>query len=75
MASQAFRLIYPQHLANEPVINHLLRQYTFTVNILRANITPEECWMDIHITGKAAEIEDAATWLKDQGIEVLPLSR
>ena len=75
MPSQAFRLIYPHNLLDEPIINYLLRQYNFTVNILRANITAEGGWMDIQITGKTAELEDANTWLRDQGVEVLLLSK
>ena len=71
MPSQAFRLIYPKKMVSEPVINNLLRQYNFTLNIIRASITEEEGWMDIQMVGKALEIEDAVTWLKGQGIDVL----
>jgi len=41
------------------------------VNILGANVTAEEGWMDIQITGKAAEIESSFSWLRDQGIEII----
>ncbi|MBS1248998.1 MAG: hypothetical protein MAG431_00569 [Chloroflexi bacterium] len=75
MPSQAFRLIFPPHLLDEPVINTLMRQYDFTLNILRANITPDEGWMDIHVTGKTSEIENATRWLKNQEVEVLSLSK
>ncbi len=75
MPSQAFRLIFPQQLLNEPVINNLLRQYNFTLNILQASITTDKGWMDIQITGKTGEVESAITWLKNQDIEVLLLSK
>jgi len=74
MSSQSVRLVFPLNLYDEPVINRLLRQYSFTVNILRANVTAEQGWMDIQISGKTAEIESSFTWLRDQGIEVILLS-
>ncbi len=64
MRSQSVRLVLPPSLHEEPVINRLLRRYTFTVNILRANVTAEESWMDIQISGKAEEIESSFSWLK-----------
>ncbi|OQY26276.1 MAG: hypothetical protein B6I38_11655 [Anaerolineaceae bacterium 4572_5.1] len=75
MSSQSFRLIFPKHLLNEPVINTLMREYNFTLNILRANITSDEGWMDIKITGPTSTIESAVSWLKDQDIEILIISR
>ena len=73
MSSQSVRLVFPPNLQDEPIINRLLRQYSFTVNILRANVTAEQGWMDIQISGKAAEIESSFLWLRDQGIEVILL--
>ena len=74
MSSQSVRLVFPPNLYDEPVISRLLRQYSFTVNILRANVTAEQGWMDIQISGKTTEIESSFTWLRDQGIEVILLS-
>lgn len=74
MPSQSVRLVFPPNLHDEPIINRLLRRYSFTVNILRANVTVETGWMDIHITGKAAEIEQSFSWLREQGVEVVPLT-
>lgn len=74
MPSHNIRLIYPQSQLDEPIVNHLLRRYDFTINILRASISEDQGWMDIQVSGKAAEIEDAISWLKDRGLEVLRLS-
>ena len=73
MSSQSVRLVFPPNLQDEPIINRLLRQYSFTVNILRANVTAEQGWMDIQISGKTTEIESSFLWLRDQGIEVILL--
>jgi ABC-type methionine transport system ATPase subunit len=73
MPSQSVRLVFPPELHDEPIINKLLRRYTFTVNILRANVTIEEGWMDIQVTGKSSEIEESFAWLRQQGVEVVLL--
>jgi ABC-type methionine transport system ATPase subunit len=75
MPNQVVRLIFPPHLLDEPVINQLIRRYNLTVNILRANITAEEGWMDLQLTGSAAVIENATTWLKGRGVEVQGLAQ
>ena len=70
MSDQVYRLIYPISLLSVPVINQLIRRYDITVNILRAQIGGENRWMEVQLTGDPMVIEDAITWLKDQGIEV-----
>ncbi len=74
MLSQSVRLVFPPKLQDEPIINRLLRRYSFTVNILRANVTAEQGWMDIHISGKSSEIEEAFAWLREQGVDIVLLT-
>lgn len=74
MPSQTIRLFFPSRLQDEPIINLMLREYSFTVNILRANVSDEKGWMDIQIAGKSAEIESALNWLREKGVEVEVLS-
>ncbi len=74
MANQSIRLIFPPRLQDEPIINRLLRRYSFTVNILRANVSAEEGWMDLQITGKPLELEESFTWLREQGVEIVLLT-
>ena len=75
MPNQTLRLIFPRQLVDEPVINNLLREYTFTLNILYANISPDSGWIDVRLTGKTAEIDSAITWLENKGVEVILLSQ
>jgi len=70
MLSKSVRLIFPPSLHDEPIINNLMRKYTFTVNILRANVTADQGWIEIQITGKALDIEESILWLQEQGVEV-----
>ena len=75
MQKQLIRLIYPPQLLDVPIINQLIRRYELTVNILRAQVGPEEGWVDVQLTGPAAAIEDAMTWLSTQGVEVQRLAQ
>ena len=70
MPEQVVRLIYPPRLLDVPIINQLIRRYELTVNILRAQVGPDEGWVDVQLSGNAAAIEGAMAWLSTQGIEV-----
>jgi ABC-type methionine transport system ATPase subunit len=70
MADQTIRLVYPSTLVNVPVINQLIRNFDVTVNIVGAQVTGGEGWIDIQISGDDLIIKDALGWLESQGIEV-----
>lgn len=74
MAEHVVRLIYPPDLLNMPVINRLIREYSnLGVNILRAEVSPSQGWLEVQFVGNEAMIESAVNWLREQGIEVLTL--
>ena len=74
MAEQLVRLIYPANLLNMPIINQLIRQYSdLGVNIIRAEVSPTEGWLELQLVGNPALIESAVSWLRDQGVEVQTL--
>lgn len=74
MTEQVVRLIYPPNLLNMPIVNQLIRQYEkLGVNILRAEISPNDGWIEIQLVGNSPLIESAISWLKEQGIEVQTL--
>ncbi|MEA3352017.1 MAG: NIL domain-containing protein [Chloroflexota bacterium] len=75
MTKQVIRLVYPPHLLDVPIINQLIRRYDLTINILRAQVSPQEGWVNIQLTGPSAAIEEAITWLSGQGIDVQCLSQ
>jgi ABC-type methionine transport system ATPase subunit len=74
MQDQVVRLIYPPQLLDVPIINQLIRRYELTVNILRAQVGPQEGWVDVQLTGPPAAIVDAMEWLSTQGVEVQRLA-
>lgn len=74
MLSQSVRLNFPSTLHDEPIINHLMRRYSFTVNILRANVTPDQGWIEIQVTGEEQDVNEAFSWLREQGVEIVLLT-
>lgn len=72
MSDQVVRLIYPPSLLSVPIINQLIRQFDLTVNILRAQIGGEDCWIEVQLAGNPAVIEEAVAWLQGLGIQVQP---
>jgi ABC-type methionine transport system ATPase subunit len=73
MTTQSLRLNYPPTLLRRPIIHQLIREFEIAVNIVQARITLEEGWLEIEISGEEHVIDDALTWLKEQGIEVTGL--
>ena len=73
MPNQVIRLIYPPNLLDVPIINQLIRRFDLTFNIMRAEVTPDEGWVDLQLSGNADAIESAISWLSNQGVEVQPL--
>ncbi|MQC26701.1 MAG: FeS-binding protein [Chloroflexi bacterium] len=71
MAEQVLRLIYPPSVVNVPIVNQLIRNFSdLTVNILRAEVSPNEGWLEVQLVGSAGLIESSIDWLRQQGVEV-----
>jgi ABC-type methionine transport system ATPase subunit len=73
MVTQTLRLNYPQTLARQPVITQLIRKFDVTVNILQAQMTLDEAWLEIALSGEQSEFDRALAWLKQEGITVVPV--
>jgi ABC-type methionine transport system ATPase subunit len=74
MADQTIRLIYPTSMVNVPVIYQLIRSYDVVINIVGAQISGDQGWIEININGEDQTIQDAIAWLKHEGIEALPVN-
>lgn len=70
MGAPIIRLVYPPELLRVPVLNHLIRKYDVTVNIIRAQVGKEAGWVEMQISGDDEVVEDALTWLREKGIYV-----
>jgi ABC-type methionine transport system ATPase subunit len=70
VVTRTLRLIYPPSLANEPILYHLIRRFELTVNMRQAQITLQEGWLEVEVSGQEEEIARATSWLKQEGVEV-----
>jgi ABC-type methionine transport system ATPase subunit len=73
MATRTLRLNYPAALLREPILQQLIRSFEVSVNIRRAQISLEEGWLEIEAGGADEELDRAAAWLEQQGIQVVQL--
>jgi ABC-type methionine transport system ATPase subunit len=70
MAEKTVRLVYPQELVDVPVITHLIRRFDLTVNIVGAEILPQDGWIEVQLSGSPTVIEEALSWLEELGLKV-----
>ena len=63
-------LNYPPALVSRPVVASLVSNFQLEVNILRAQVTREEGWLVVAISGDPRKISEAVEWLVKEGIEV-----
>jgi len=71
MPTRTLRLNYPATLLRQPILHQLIRTFDLSVNILRAQISLEEGWLEVQADGPESELDRAQAWLKEQGIEVI----
>jgi ABC-type methionine transport system ATPase subunit len=73
MPTRTLRLNYPAALLRRPILNQVIRDFQVTVNIVRAQISLEEGWLEIEMTGADDEIDRTLVWLESQGLQVIPI--
>lgn len=75
MASLKVHITFPEERIKEPIIYQIGHEYKVITNIRRADVTSKTGWMDVELTGDAAEIERAIAGLKAKGVKVDPIER
>jgi L-aspartate semialdehyde sulfurtransferase ferredoxin len=73
MARRRVRLIFGKDLVTEPVIYHLGKNYAVVTNIRRADVTREEGWVVLEMTGEPAELDRGVAYLESRGVRVEPV--
>jgi hypothetical protein len=73
MARRRVRLIFGRDLVTEPVIYHLGKNYEVVTNIRRADVTREEGWVLLEITGEPDELDRGVAYLESRGVRVEPV--
>lgn len=70
MSTRLYRLTYPPRLLRRPIINQVILEFELSVNIIQAQVTQDEGWLEIQLTGDPDEIKRALNWLTKEGISV-----
>jgi hypothetical protein len=73
MARRRVRLIFGKDLVTEPVIYHLGKKYELVTNIRRADVTRDEGWVVLEITGEPEELDRGVLYLESRGVRVEPV--
>jgi ABC-type methionine transport system ATPase subunit len=64
------KLTFPEDLVRQPFMARLVREHDVEPNIRRANVDEHEGWIVCELAGAANDIEEALSWLREQGIRV-----
>ncbi len=75
MAKLRVHISFPEDKIKEPVIYQIGQEYKLITNIRRADVTEKTGWVDLELTGDAAEIERGIEGLKKKGVKVDPIEK
>ena len=64
------KLIFPEHLIQQPLLGRLVREFDVLPNIRRANVEETMGWIICELAGEDALVEKAVQWLVDAGVQV-----
>ncbi|HSR48245.1 MAG TPA: NIL domain-containing protein [Anaerolineales bacterium] len=73
MPTRTVRLNYPATLLRQPILHQFIREFDLTVNIVRAQMSLEEGWLEIEVDGSMEELDRGQAWLETQGVQVILL--
>lgn len=73
MTTLRVHLRFSPEIVKRPVIYEIGHSFSIVTNIRRANISLEEGWADIEVTGESEEIEKAVESLRRWGVRVDPI--
>lgn len=75
MASFKIRISFPEEKIKEPIIYKIGHEFKVVTNVRRADVREKTGWVELELTGDAAEIEKAVASLKTKGVKVEPIER
>ena len=70
MARRRLKLIFGPSLVKEPVIYQLGRKFDIVTNIRRADVTKDEGWVLLEVSGEAEELDRGIEFLESRGVKV-----
>ena len=76
MKKQRLVLTFPSSLVGEPITYRLVKDYDVVINILKAQVTPEEEGkLIVDLEAKEENLRSAVNYLKNLGVIIQPLKR
>ncbi len=70
MAKTLLKLHIPEKLANEPVVQHLMRDFDLVAVMKAGRFTDKGATITVGLEGKSKEIERALEYLSEVGVKV-----
>jgi ABC-type methionine transport system ATPase subunit len=64
------RLVFSPELVTEPVIYELGRRCEVVTNIRRADVTRDQGWVVLEMSGESEELDRAVGYLESRGVRV-----
>ena len=72
MARRRLKLIFGTSLVKEPVIYQLGRKFEIVTNIRRADVTRDQGWVLLEVSGEPEELDRGIAYLESCGVKVEP---
>src|SRR5487761_1082540 len=72
MGRRRLKLIFGPDMVKEPVIYQMGKQFEIVTNIRRADVTRDQGWVLLEITGEADELDRGVEYLESRGVKVEP---
>ncbi len=70
---QRVKLVFAPDLVREPVIYALGRQFEIVTNIRRAEVSRDQGWVVLELSGDEDELERGIEYLKNRNVLVEPV--
>jgi ABC-type methionine transport system ATPase subunit len=72
MARRRIKLIFSPSLVTEPVIYQLGHKFPIDTNIRRADVTRDQGWVLLELSGDEEELDRGVDYLESRGVKVEP---
>jgi ABC-type methionine transport system ATPase subunit len=70
MGRRRLKLIFGPDMVKEPVIYQLGKKFEIVTNIRRADVTRDQGWVLLEITGEPEELDRGVSYLESCGVKV-----
>ncbi len=72
MTRRRLKLIFTSSLVKEPVIYQLGRKFEIVTNIRRADVSKDQGWVLLEVSGEPEELDKGVEYLESRGVTVEP---